>query len=210
MPKSLRVLSILLLAGCSASAQDAQKPAPAEFKIPPEASKLANPVKPTPASLAQEMCIRDRLIEEVGIHSGPGPDDEEARAGVAFEIEILHAAERNATGHGMKSGTRRYSNIHGQTEVVRQRVGRAHGQNREGSASVRQHLDHVVDGAVAAAGKHRVTTRQNGLPRLLLRVSTRIGEDEVGLDVCPAEQRQHGFQLRLAPHAPAAGVRVIE
>jgi hypothetical protein len=54
MPKFLRVLSILLLAGYSASAQDAQKPAPAEFKIPPEASKLANPVKPTPASLAQE------------------------------------------------------------------------------------------------------------------------------------------------------------
>jgi mono/diheme cytochrome c family protein len=59
MPKFFRVLSILLLAGYSASAQDAQKPAPAEFKIPPEASKLANPVKPTPASLAQGKKVYD-------------------------------------------------------------------------------------------------------------------------------------------------------
>lgn len=53
MGKFFCILSVLLLAGSLASAQDAQKPAPAEFKIPAEASKLANPVKPTPATLAQ-------------------------------------------------------------------------------------------------------------------------------------------------------------
>src|ERR1700735_2279559 len=59
MGKFLRVILILLLVGCWASAQDAKKPAPAEFKIPPEASKLANPVKPTPASLAQGKRVYD-------------------------------------------------------------------------------------------------------------------------------------------------------
>lgn len=51
------LLSLLFLAGSLVLAQDASKPAqnaaPAEFKIPPEASKEANPVKPTPESLAR-------------------------------------------------------------------------------------------------------------------------------------------------------------
>ncbi len=63
MGKFLGVLSILLLATCSASAQEAAKPGantPAgEFKIPREASKLANPVKPTPASLTQGKKVYD-------------------------------------------------------------------------------------------------------------------------------------------------------
>jgi mono/diheme cytochrome c family protein len=50
-------LSILLLAAFPALAQQAPKPAgappAAEYKIPPEAAKQVNPVKPTPASLAQ-------------------------------------------------------------------------------------------------------------------------------------------------------------
>ena len=63
MGKFLCVLSILLLAACSVSAQEAAKPGAntpaAEFKIPPEASKLANPVKPTPASLSQGKKVYD-------------------------------------------------------------------------------------------------------------------------------------------------------
>jgi mono/diheme cytochrome c family protein len=59
MGKFLRVFSILLLTGCAASAQDAKKPAPAEFKIPPEASKLANPVKSSPASISQGKKVYD-------------------------------------------------------------------------------------------------------------------------------------------------------
>jgi mono/diheme cytochrome c family protein len=59
MGRLLRVLAILLLAGSTVSAQDAKKPAPAEFKIPPEASKLANPVKSSPASIAQGKKIYD-------------------------------------------------------------------------------------------------------------------------------------------------------
>src|ERR1700683_5458118 len=63
MGKFLCVLSILLLAACSVSAQEAAKPGAntpaAGFKIPPEASKLANPVKPTPASLSQGKKVYD-------------------------------------------------------------------------------------------------------------------------------------------------------
>ena len=62
MGKFLCVLSLLLAAGCSISAQEAAKPVantPAEFKIPPEASKLANPVKPVPASLSQGKKVYD-------------------------------------------------------------------------------------------------------------------------------------------------------
>ncbi len=60
MARLFCVLSILLLAGYLAFCARARKnPRAAEFKIPPEASKLANPVKPTPASLAQGKKVYD-------------------------------------------------------------------------------------------------------------------------------------------------------
>ncbi len=53
---AVRVVAALVLLCCAVSARQEQKPpaagAAAEYKIPPEASKLPNPVKPTPASLA--------------------------------------------------------------------------------------------------------------------------------------------------------------
>src|ERR1700678_1596523 len=53
---AVRVVSLLVLLCCAVSARQEQKaPAPgaaAEYKIPPEASKLTNPVKATPAALA--------------------------------------------------------------------------------------------------------------------------------------------------------------
>ena len=57
MWKYVSVLSILVLVGLSASAQQSQKPAAdkpsGEFKIPPEAAAQTNPVKPSPESIAQ-------------------------------------------------------------------------------------------------------------------------------------------------------------
>ncbi len=57
MKKLTFALSAVLLAGLPTLAQQAAKPvgnAPAaDSKIPPEAAKQANPVKPTPGSLAQ-------------------------------------------------------------------------------------------------------------------------------------------------------------
>ncbi|MBZ5694528.1 MAG: cytochrome c [Acidobacteriia bacterium] len=57
MWKYVSVLSILVLVGLAASAQQSQKPAdnkpPGEFKIPPEAAAQTNPVKPNPESIAQ-------------------------------------------------------------------------------------------------------------------------------------------------------------
>jgi mono/diheme cytochrome c family protein len=51
------VLAAVLLVAFCASAQDTEKPAqasaPTEYKIPPEAVKQINPVKPTPESLAR-------------------------------------------------------------------------------------------------------------------------------------------------------------
>jgi mono/diheme cytochrome c family protein len=48
----LRVVSVLALFCLSVSAGQDQKPAVAEFKMPPEAVKAPNPVKPTAGSLA--------------------------------------------------------------------------------------------------------------------------------------------------------------
>jgi mono/diheme cytochrome c family protein len=48
----LRVVSVFALFVFSVSAGQEQKPAAAEFKMPPEAAKAPNPVKPTPTSLA--------------------------------------------------------------------------------------------------------------------------------------------------------------
>jgi mono/diheme cytochrome c family protein len=56
MFKRLFPFLLLLPAGFFSSAQETQKPAEkvaAEFKIPPEAVKQPNPVKPSPASVAQ-------------------------------------------------------------------------------------------------------------------------------------------------------------
>jgi len=57
MHKHLWTLSILLFLGFSASAQETQKPAgtaaPAESKIPAEAARQTNPVKPDENSIAQ-------------------------------------------------------------------------------------------------------------------------------------------------------------
>jgi mono/diheme cytochrome c family protein len=57
----VRVVSALVLLCFAVSAQEESKPAAtaeartaaAEFKIPPDAAKAPNPVKPTPTSLAQ-------------------------------------------------------------------------------------------------------------------------------------------------------------
>lgn len=53
----VRVVSALVLLCFTVSAQEESKPAAttsaAEFKIPPDAAKAPNPIKPTPASLAQ-------------------------------------------------------------------------------------------------------------------------------------------------------------
>ena len=49
----VRVVAALVLLCCAVSARQEQKPAAtADYKIPPDASKLPNPVKPTAASLA--------------------------------------------------------------------------------------------------------------------------------------------------------------
>jgi mono/diheme cytochrome c family protein len=52
----VRVVAALALLCCAVSARQEQKPpaagAAADYKIPPDASKLPNPVKPTAASLA--------------------------------------------------------------------------------------------------------------------------------------------------------------
>jgi mono/diheme cytochrome c family protein len=57
MWKNSTVLSVLFFAGLFGFAQDnskpAQTPAPSEYKIPPEAVKEVNPVKPTAESLAR-------------------------------------------------------------------------------------------------------------------------------------------------------------
>jgi mono/diheme cytochrome c family protein len=56
MRMMVRLVSLLVLLSCAVSAHQEQKApsagAAAEYKIPPDASKLPNPVKATPASLA--------------------------------------------------------------------------------------------------------------------------------------------------------------
>jgi len=55
MPKNLAALTLICLAGLCVFAQDnakqEQKPASVELKVPPEAAKEPNPVKPTPQSI---------------------------------------------------------------------------------------------------------------------------------------------------------------
>jgi mono/diheme cytochrome c family protein len=78
MVRAFCVLSMLLAATMSVSAQES-KPAAgapaAEYKIPPEAAKLANPVKPTPASIAQGKKLYDIDCEVCHGKDGDGKGD---------------------------------------------------------------------------------------------------------------------------------------
>ncbi len=122
------------------------------------------------------------FIEEVSVDSNSGGDDEVAGAGLPFEILILNASQGYAPGCGGEGGPRGAGNIHGQAEIVGQRVSGAHGKNGERNASRGEHLDDVVDGAIAAAGENRVTSVEHGLPGFLFSVGAGVREDEVGFD----------------------------
>jgi len=78
MVRAFCVLSMLLAAAALASAQES-KPAAgasgAEYKIPPEAAKLANPVKPTPASIAQGKKMYDIDCQVCHGKDGDGKGD---------------------------------------------------------------------------------------------------------------------------------------
>ena len=78
MGKTFCVLSILLLTTVSGLAQqskpDANTPS-AEYKIPPEATKMANPVKPTATSLAQGKKMYDIDCEMCHGKDGNGKGD---------------------------------------------------------------------------------------------------------------------------------------
>jgi mono/diheme cytochrome c family protein len=52
MRNAVRVVAAIVFLCCAVSARQEQKAPAADYKIPPEASKLANPVKPTASSLA--------------------------------------------------------------------------------------------------------------------------------------------------------------
>ena len=78
MVRAFCVLSMLLAAAVLVSAQES-KPAAgtpaAEYKIPPEAAKLANPVKSTPASIAQGKKLYDIDCEVCHGKDGDGKGD---------------------------------------------------------------------------------------------------------------------------------------
>ena len=52
MRNAVFVVAAIVFLCCAVSARQEQKAPAADYKIPPEASKLANPVKPTASSLA--------------------------------------------------------------------------------------------------------------------------------------------------------------
>jgi hypothetical protein len=77
-------------------------------------------------------------------------------------------------------------------------------------AGIRQHLNDVVNGAVATAGEDGVTSGKDRLARFLLRLGPGVSENEGGIDASSRQKRQNGLQLGMAAFAPAAGIRVVE
>ena len=122
------------------------------------------------------------LIEEVRVDPNPGGDDEVTRAWLPFEIVILNAAQGYTPSRRGESGLRGTGDIHGQAEVVGQCVSGAHGKNGQRDASRSQHLDDVVDRAIAAAGENGVTSVEHGVPGFFFSVGAGVREDEVGFD----------------------------
>jgi hypothetical protein len=98
------------------------------------------------------------FIEKVGVDSHTGGHDEVAGAGLSFEIVILNAAQGHAPRRSGESGPRGAGDIHGQAKIVGERVGGTHGKNCKRDVGSGEHLDNVVDGAIAAAAENGVTS----------------------------------------------------
>jgi len=151
-----------------------------------------------------------KLVEKVSVHSDSGRNDEKTNAGVALEIAVLNPTERDTARIGVESGLGGSGDVRRQSEVVGQRVCRAHRQNREGDRAIRQDLNDVVDGAVAAAGENGIASGEYGLASHFFGMRAGMSQDQAGFHPGMAQQGKDGLQFRLAPVAASAGIRVVE
>jgi len=64
-----------------------------------------------------------KLVEKMCIHTSPSCHYEETRSGFAMKIEKLNSTQSNTARDAVQSGLRSAFKIHGNTEVVSQRIG---------------------------------------------------------------------------------------
>ena len=79
-----------------------------------------------------------------------------------MQIGTGEPTESNATGRGVQAGLGRCHYFERKADVMRESIGRAHGQNCQRGGRISQDLNNVMDGAVATAGKDGIATSVDG------------------------------------------------
>ena len=112
-------------------------------------------------------------------------------------------------GAACRGGLGRVDYFERKIEIVREGVGRAHGQNGQRGGRVGEDLSDVVDGAVAAAGEDGVATGVDRAAGFFDGVMGRFSGNQIGFHGSVSKHGERGFQFPLALLA-AAGFRVVE
>ena len=143
------------------------------------------------------------------VNANAGGDYKVTSGGIALEVDITNSTESHATRAGLQRSLRRRHDLERKIDVMRQRIRRTHGQNRQRGGGVGEHLDDVVDGAIAPAGENGVATGGDSTASFFDGVIRRLRGNQIGFHASGPKHRDRGFQFALALLA-AAGFRVVK
>ena len=87
-----------------------------------------------------------------------------------------------------------------------QRIGSAERQNSERHRSARQSLNHIVNRAVAPAGKHRIAACRDRASRVIRRFLAGAANGELSMNSRRLDDANRMVQLRVAAAAPGIGI----
>ena len=91
-----------------------------------------------------------------------------------------------------------------------QGIRRAQRNHAQCGLAAHHSLQHVVDSAIAAAGKHGVASIHNGLSCLFRRVDAGLRPHQRRFDTCIGQNFQDPFQVGIALPAATTRARVVE
>jgi len=122
-----------------------------------------------------------------------------ARGRFAFEILILNAAEGDAANLAMDRELGRSTRTKRDFKIVRESIRGAEGENGESDGRAGQSLDNIVDGAIATAGKDRVTPVRDRTPGIVSRFPAGAANREFGMNSGRLDDADGMIEFTVAP-----------
>ena len=114
------------------------------------------------------------LVEQVCVYAYSGGDNEVTRTLVSGKVEVPQLSQGDSPRLGGKRGVRRTGSVLRNSEIMRERVRGAQGDDAQRSGPAHHALQDIVDRAVAAAGEDSVAPCRNRLARLLAGPGARM------------------------------------